>query len=208
MRNVLDELAAAERVVTRRESGGTELVSALVRRSYEAAVPDVWSALTDPERLARWFTPVSGDLRPGGAFAVQGNAEGEIRGCEPPHRLVVTWGGPVSIVEVRLSERGGGTLLELEHTVPVEFVGSGAGALYVGPGWDVAVLGLVGFLRGDVVDDPAAWENTLEGQQASARSIDAWAEAVRAGGTATEEEIDAGIAAAQAQFTPDLVGEA
>lgn len=208
MRNVLDELAAAERVVTRRESDGTELVSALVRRSYEPAVPDVWSALTDPERLARWFAPVSGDLRPGGVFAVQGNAEGEVQGCEPPRRLTVTWGGPVSIVEVRLSERGGGTLLELEHTVPVEFVGSGAGALYVGPGWDVAVLGLAGFLGGEVVDDPAARENTLEGQQASARSIDAWAAAVRGGGTATEEEVDAGIAAARAQFTPDLVGEA
>ena len=55
-----------------------------------------------------------------------------------------------SIVAVRLTPDGDGTVLELEHSVPVAFAGSGAGAPYVGPGWDVAVLGLAMQLRGEV----------------------------------------------------------
>ena len=51
---------------------------------------------------------------------------------------------------------------------------SGAGALYVGPGWDVAVLGLALFLRGEPVGDPVAWEGTPEVQRYSAATIDAW----------------------------------
>ena len=31
-------------------------------------IDDVWSALTDPSRLARWYGEVEGDLRPGGEF--------------------------------------------------------------------------------------------------------------------------------------------
>jgi hypothetical protein len=102
----------------------------------------------------------------------------------------VTWGGPTSLVDVWLSPGdGGATVVELEHTVPVELAGSGAGALYVGPGWDVSVPALAGLLRGDVVADPVAWENSLEVQRFSAGSIAAWAEVAPASGTATAEEI-------------------
>ena len=31
---------------------------------YDTAIADLWSALTDPERLARWVCTVTGDLRP------------------------------------------------------------------------------------------------------------------------------------------------
>ena len=203
MKDVLEELAATAREVARRGTGDDELIAVTLRREYPAEVDDVWAAVTDPQRLARWFAPVSGDLRAGGTFRVAGNAEGEIRACAPPSTLTVTWGGPVSVVRVRLAASGGGTVLELEHTVPAAFAGSGAGALYVGPGWDVALLGLSLWLRGEPVDDPVTWEASPEVREVSTGSIEAWIGTVTASGTATDDEVAAATAAARAQFTPE-----
>ncbi|GAB3321871.1 hypothetical protein GCM10027451_43840 [Geodermatophilus aquaeductus] len=203
MRDLLAEVAETAREVARRGGGEDELVAVTVRREYPAAAEDVWEAVTDPARLARWFAPVTGDLRPGGTFAVEGNADGEIRECSPPSTLVLTWGGPVSVVTVRLSPAGAATVLELEHTVPVAFAGSGAGALFVGPGWDVALLGLGLHLRGEDVGDPVVWEGSEEVRRANAASVDAWVATVTASGTATAEEVAGGEAAARAQFTPE-----
>ena len=203
MKDILDELAATTRGVRRQSADGTEEVVVVVQRTYDAAVEDVWEALTDPERLRRWFLPVSGDLRVGGAYQLEGNVGGEIRRCEAPARLSVTWGMESSVVHVRLSADGDQrTVLDLEHSVPLEIAGRGAGALYVGPGWDVSVRGLGEFLRGAVVDDPAAWEGTIEGQRYSARAIEAWIEAI--GDTAGADEIAVAGEMARAQFTPDL----
>ncbi|MGY1802433.1 SRPBCC family protein [Blastococcus sp. SYSU D00922] len=203
MNDILGELADTSRGVRRQRTDGTEEVVVVIRRTYAAAVDDVWDALTDPERLRRWFLPVSGDLRVGGAYQLEGNVGGEIRRCEAPARLSVTWGMESSVVDVRLSVDGDErTVLDLEHSVPLEIAGSGAGALYVGPGWDVSIRGLGEYLRGAVVDDPAAWEGTLEGQRYSARSIEAWTAAI--GDTATADEIAVAAEVARAQFTPDL----
>ena len=60
-------------------------------RTYPAEIDDVWDALTNPERIPRWFLPIHGDLRLGGTYQFEGNAGGEIRECEPPQRLLVTW---------------------------------------------------------------------------------------------------------------------
>jgi uncharacterized protein YndB with AHSA1/START domain len=203
VRDLLAEIAETAREVARRGGGDDELVAVTVRREYPAAADDVWEAVTDPARLARWFAPVTGDLREGGTFAVEGNADGEIRECSPPSTLVLTWGGPVSVVTVRLTAAGAATVLELEHTVPVAFAGSGAGALFVGPGWDVALLGMGLHLRGEDVGDPVAWEGSEEVRRANAASIDAWVTTVTASGTATAEEVAGGEAAARAQFTPE-----
>ena len=209
MKDILDELGATDRRVTRRTSDGTEEIAVLLRRRYAASVQDVWDAVTDPERTRRWFLPISGDLRVGGTFQLEGNAGGDILRCEPPSSLTVTWGAPESLVHLRLAGEGeDATVLELEHTVPLAFAGSGAGALYVGPGWDISVLGLANFLRGTVVDDPAAWENTLEGQHFAAETIAAWVEAIGSGNTATAEEIGAAEQMSRAQFTPDLLPDA
>ena len=203
MKDVLEELAATAREVARRGVGADELIAVTLRREYPAEVEDVWEAVTDPQRLARWFAPVRGDLREGGTFQVEGNAVGEIRESVPPSALTVTWGGPVSVVHMQLSASGAGTVLELEHTVPAAFAGSGAGALYVGPGWDVALLGLALWLRGELVEDPAAWEASPEVREVNAGSIEAWIATVTASGTATDDEVAAATAAARAQFTPE-----
>ena len=111
MRDLLADIAEAARDVARRGAGDDELIAVSLRREYPADVADVWDAVTDPARLARWFAPVTGDLREGGSFAVEGNADGEIRECTPPSSLVLTWGSPVSVVTVRLAPTGRGTEL-------------------------------------------------------------------------------------------------
>ena len=120
--------------------------------------PPTWrcgTRSTDPERIKRWFYPISGDLQLGGTFQLEGNAGGEIKRCEPPRLLKVTFGGPTSLVELRLSPDGEDrTVLELEHTVPIDMAMSGAGSLYVGPGWDGAFVALGLYLDGVVADDP------------------------------------------------------
>jgi uncharacterized protein YndB with AHSA1/START domain len=72
MRDVLQELAATAREVVRRGEGDEELIAVMLRREYPTDPEDVWQALTDPRRVARWFAPVSGDLRQGGTFQVEG----------------------------------------------------------------------------------------------------------------------------------------
>lgn len=207
MRDLFDEWDATRRDVLRRADGDAEDVVVVLRRCYDAEIDDVWDAVTDPDRLARWLLPVAGDLRVGGTFQLEGNVGGEIRECARPQALTVTWGAPESLVRVRLSPDGGATMLELEHSVPIAFAGSGAGGLFVGPGWDISVLSLSLHLRGEAVEAPTAWENAVEVQRYSARTIAAWAEVVTAGGTATDEEVAGGVEAARAQFTPDLAGD-
>ena len=91
---------------------------------FDTDIDDVWSALTDPSRLARWYGEVEGDLRAGGEFRVRVFASGwegtgRVEACEPPRRLVVTGkepgqpGGDVS--EVTLAADGDQTILAWEE---------------------------------------------------------------------------------------------
>jgi len=203
MIDIINQLKAIHREVARRPAGDGEVISVLVRREYDAAVDDVWDAVTDPDRVKRWFLPLTGDLRPGGAFQLEGNAGGEILDCEPPRRLRVTFGGPDSLVELRLTAQGDEqTALELEHTVPVAFAGSGAGALFVGPGWDGAFMALDLFLRGEVAEDPVAAASSPEAIDFSRQSVQAWVTAIESSGTATAEEIAGAAEASLSHFAP------
>ena len=116
----------------------------------------------------------------------------------------MSFGGPTSIVELRLTPDGDSdTVLELEHTVPIEMAQSGAGALYVGPGWDGALLGLGLFLRGEAIGDPVAAASSPEAQEFSKQSVHAWVEVVEDSGTATAEQLTAATEVSLAQFAPD-----
>ncbi|MDF2574419.1 MAG: hypothetical protein K0S05_1331 [Agromyces sp.] len=199
MFDLLEELAAIHRSVARDDAADT--VSVTVARTYDADRDDVWDALTNPERLPRWFYPITGDLRPGGTFQLEGNAGGDIRRCDRPTALQVTFGAPDSVLDVRLADSGGGTTLELIHTVPVAMAGSGAGALFVGPGWDGALLGLGLHLRGEFVGDPLEAANSPEVIEFNRGSIDRWTEAVASSSTASAEEIAGARGAAVAQYT-------
>jgi uncharacterized protein YndB with AHSA1/START domain len=204
MIDIAQQISAISRQVATADGGDGEKVTVTLQRHYPSEPADVWEALTIPERVRRWFLPLTGDLREGGQFQLEGNASGDILSCAPPERLVVTFGDPSSLVEVRLVEQGGGTLLSLEHSVPLAVAGSGAGALYVGPGWDGALMGLALHLDGVVTDDPVAAANTLEAQQFCARSIEEWVGMIKESGTADADAIAAARAVSMAQFAPAL----
>ena len=199
MFDLLEELAAIHRSVARDDAADT--VSVTVARTYAADRDDVWDALTNPERLPRWFYPITGDLRPGGTFQLEGNAGGDIRRCDRPTALQVTFGAPDSVLDVRLADSGEGTTLELIHTVPIAMAGSGAGALFVGPGWDGALLGLGLHVRGESVGDPLEAANSPEVIEFNRGSIDRWTEAVASSSMASAEEIAGAREAAVAQYT-------
>jgi uncharacterized protein YndB with AHSA1/START domain len=97
----------------------------LMEERFNTDIDDLWSALTDPERLSRWLADVEGDLRPGGEFRVrylasQWEGTGRVESCQPPHRLRVLTkqaeapdeqGG---LIEARLTADGDQTVLQLE----------------------------------------------------------------------------------------------
>ena len=212
MIDIVNQIAA-----THRELGNSPLTtgegrSLLLRRSYDAAVEEVWDACTSPDRLGRWLAPVTGDLRLGGTFQLEGNAGGQILRCEAPHLLKVTWTmgeGMATEVELRLS-RGpdDDTILELDHTAPAEIVDElarahGPGAtIGIGCGWDLALLGLDHHLRG-VRLDPATWEHTPEAKEFATHSSHAWGAVIQAAWGTSDEDIAAAIAFGVQHYAPD-----
>ncbi|WP_327090170.1 SRPBCC family protein [Nonomuraea sp. NBC_01738] len=199
MIDINSHIKAIQRSVTRTD----DTVAVVLGRTYDASVEDVWDALTDPERIARWFMPIHGDLKVGGTFQLEGNAGGEILACEPPDTFTVTFGGDTSVVVVRLTGAGEATDFEMTHTVPLAMAGSGAGAMYVGPGWDGGLLGLGLFLSGEAVGDPVAAASSPEAVAYFKESVLAWEAAVSSSGTATAEELEAAKQVATAQFAPE-----
>jgi uncharacterized protein YndB with AHSA1/START domain len=160
-------------------------------RSYDTAMADVWDALTNPERIPRWFLPITGELRVGGRYQLQGNAGGEILRCAPPAELRISWefNGDVSFVEVRLTALAPEqTRLELQHgrsTAPNEHWDKfGPGA--TGVGWDLTLYGLGLNLASGESNDPAssmAWLGSEEGKAFCRTSSEAWGQAHIASGT-------------------------
>jgi hypothetical protein len=77
MIDIIAELAAIDRETGRGKLPAGDARSVTVRRRYDAAIEDVWDALTTAERISRWFLPVSGDLHQSGVTS-RGSAGGEI----------------------------------------------------------------------------------------------------------------------------------
>jgi uncharacterized protein YndB with AHSA1/START domain len=129
---------------------------------FNAEIDDVWSALTDPPRLAQWIGEVEGDLRPGGEFhrrffASGSEGTGRIEACERPRRLMVTLnpGQPdENVIEVTLASDGAGTILVWEERgLPVDKL-----AAY-GAGIQIHVEDLGAHLAGrDHCDADQRWE--------------------------------------------------
>jgi uncharacterized protein YndB with AHSA1/START domain len=144
----IDPIVAAGLVAREIRSGsrdGAPTKIVVARRTYPTEQTDLWDALTNPDRIPRWFLPVSGDLQVGGNYQIEGNASGLVEGCKEPESFAVTWefGGMVSWLGVSLTPDGAGTVLELAHesAVDPELWGQfGPGA--VGIGWDLALIGL------------------------------------------------------------------
>jgi uncharacterized protein YndB with AHSA1/START domain len=161
---------------------------AVAQRRYPTDRADLWEALTDPQRLPRWFLPVEGELKVGGRYQLIGNAGGLVEECDEPHRLALTWemGPMVSWLVVTLTAAGDGTVLELAHEAPVDpefWTQYGPGA--VGVGWDLALMGLGLHIESGAAVDPAAalsFPMTPEGREFASTAAAGWAAAAIADG--------------------------
>jgi uncharacterized protein YndB with AHSA1/START domain len=59
-------------------------------RTYPTDHDDLWEALTSAGRIPRWFLPITGDLRVGGRYQLEGNAGGVVEEGDQPHRFAIT----------------------------------------------------------------------------------------------------------------------
>lgn len=191
MTEVSEQINAVRRVVGSRVlEAGTARVST-ISRVYDTDLDDLWDAVTNAERIPRWFLPISGDLEPGGRYQLEGNAGGTVERCTKPTGFAATWefGGEVSWIEVRLSAEGDGrSRFELEHVAHVDderWAQFGPGA--TGVGWDSGLLGLDWHLQApDRPRDPQRamrWMGSDEGRAFMTASSEAWCAASIAAGT-------------------------
>ena len=194
MIDVTHQIRSAQRRVGSRAHDGSPARILTISQTYATDVEDLWDACTNPERIPRWFLPVSGELRAGGRYQLEGNAGGTIEECEPPRRFVATWeiGGNVTWIELRLTaESSERTRFELDHIAGVDddtWAQFGPGA--VGIGWEMALVGLSTHLGSGEVVDPAAaatWMASDEGRSFIAQSSERWREANIAGGAPEAE---------------------
>lgn len=203
--DIARHIGATTRDVVAREHDGRPARAVVALRAYDTTPDDLWDALTNIERIPRWFMPVSGDLRLGGRFQLTGNASGDILACEPPRALKLTWeyGGDVSWVDVQLTALPDGrTELRLEHIAHVdekrwEQYGPGA----VGVGWDMALFGLAEYLTSAAAVDPenaAAWVVSDEGKQFMRESSAGWGRAAIASGESPAQAEAAALRTTQA----------
>lgn len=177
-------------------------------RLYSTDTDDLWNALTNAERIPRWFLPIRGELRLGGRYQLEGNAEGTITRCDPPEALDMTWeyGGNVSWVSVRLAPEKDGVRLTLVHTMLKDDASEehwktyGPGA--TGVGWDLSFLGLGMHLAsgGETIDPKAseAWLASGQGKAFVRACAESWGRAHAEAGE--DSEVAQAMAARTASF--------
>lgn len=125
--------------------------SVAVEDVFATDIEDLWSALTEPDRLARWLVTVTGDLVPGGAltlhFTSGWEGTGEILECDSPTRLkvlTIDLDGDATTLTATLTPRGPGTT-----RLRIEEDGLQPGRQHVyGAGWAVHLEHLEAYLTG------------------------------------------------------------
>jgi len=149
-----------------RGADGTGIVR--IEDRFDTDIDDLWSAVTDPRRLAHWLGEIEGDLRLGGEFHAQffssgWEGTGRVQECEPPNRLLVLTKdadesneGPI---EVTLTADGDQTVLVWEERgMPVDLL-----AAY-GAGIQVHVEDLAAHIAGQArCDATARWHELIPG---------------------------------------------
>jgi len=158
MTTQVNAFAEPQPELRRRRIPAGEARVAVFTRAYDAPIEDVWDACTNPDRLRRWYVPVTGDLRIGGRFEQAMMGSGEIQRCEPPHRLTLSLGGGADEIELQLSAGDhGATVLELQHATTIdqhEIGGQMFDAIFcMGGGYYPRFVALDKHLRGELPDD-------------------------------------------------------
>ncbi len=152
---------------------------------YDTHIDDLWSALTDPGRLARWYGKVDGDLRPGGQFhlyieSADLDATGRVEAFEPPRRLLVTTretdesyqrgrGAPPydETIEATLTAGGNQTILVIEvRGMPLDKIA------FYGAGWQIHAENLAAHLAGHERGNTGArWDELVPPYQDLAANV-------------------------------------
>ena len=152
---------------------------------FDTNIDDLWSALTDPSRLAGWLGEVEGDLRHGGDFRAHfvttgWQGTGRVEACEPPRRLLVTnretdesyrrgQGVPPfeARVEATLTADGDQTILVIEvQGMPLDVVA------FYGAGWQIHAESLAAHIAGrEGGESEARWEALVPAYQALAAEV-------------------------------------
>jgi uncharacterized protein YndB with AHSA1/START domain len=156
-----------------RSAGG--LGSVRIEDRFDTGIDDLWSALTDPRRLARWLGEVEGDQRLGGEFRARFFASGwegtgRVEACEPPRRLLLLTRQPGQagehFIEVTLTADGDQTILVWEERgMPLDQL-----AAY-GAGIQVHVEDLAAYFAGrERCDAGARWTELFPAYQVLAAS--------------------------------------
>jgi uncharacterized protein YndB with AHSA1/START domain len=212
MIDLIDELNGVRRETVDKMIPPGDGHAVILRRTYDATIADVWDAITTRERIERWFLPITGDLKRGGTYQLEGNAGGTILVCDPPQHLKITWvfgedttERDVSEVDVRLTAEGEDrTLLELEHAAVVDdewWAQYGPGA--VGVGWDLTLLGLAMLLDdGSTIENRDEWYASPDAREFMTRSARAWGDAMLAAG-ATREAAEAAVQGTTSAYVPE-----
>lgn len=193
--DIAGQLDAVERGLTIEQKEEVARVQSSLSQVYATTVDDLWDACTNAERLPRWFAPVTGDLKLGGRYQVEGNAGGTVESCEPPRHFAATWefGGAVSRIEVSVEAVTGaeeGARLTLVHRAdtPNDFWATyGPGA--TGVGWELGLLGLALHISAGASKPPesSGWETSPQAREFVAGSSHQWARASVDAGTPEED---------------------
>jgi uncharacterized protein YndB with AHSA1/START domain len=166
-----------------RSADGTGVVR--IEDRYDTGIGDLWSALTDPGRLARWYGQAEGELHRGGQFRLHVDdagmdVTGRVEACEPPRRLRVTTretdesyrkgqGVPPfdAVTEVTLTADGNQTILVIEvRGMPLDKIA------FYGAGWQIHAENLATYLAGrERGDTEARWAELVPPYQDLAASI-------------------------------------
>jgi len=127
----------------KREREGQTYVA--FERTFHAPIDDVWAAVTESDRLARWIGSWEGDPSSGQVefrMLFEGEAHSAeqftIEKCEAPHLLAITTVAPSPDgtteswhLVLELAENNGVTTFTFSQSVPEPTM-----AESVGPGWD------------------------------------------------------------------------
>jgi uncharacterized protein YndB with AHSA1/START domain len=152
---------------------------------YDTDIDDLWSAITDPGRLARWYGRVDGDLWGGGEFRLyvddaDSDHVGRVEECEPQRRLRVTTretdeshqrgkGVPPydEVLEARLTTDGDQTILVIEvRGMPLDAIA------FYGAGWQIHAENLAAYLAGrERGDTEARWGELVPPYQELAANV-------------------------------------
>jgi uncharacterized protein YndB with AHSA1/START domain len=139
---------------------------------YDTDIADLWSAITEPDRLARWVATVEGDLRIGGLVQAQFTSTwegpGRIDVCDAPNRLMLTMEPGTedeAVIEAVLTAENERTRLVVEERgLPLD-------VLYKhGAGWQAHVEDLGRYLAGGQSMWKPRWEELSPAYQSHALS--------------------------------------